>query len=365
MADEMSRAFQRTAIPQPGFLDRLRGRVPRAAVVVEIRNILATTKFDEIRESDVADVLAKAKLLPRDALAELSAIFEDAALALTTDREMSDADSHALDVLKRAFELSDADAQGAIERAVSTVYERALHTAMAGDFTADDKARLDQIATALRLRRERATELYSSAAHAVLQAALNAALADHRYSTSDEEHLEKLANALGAKLQFDPKTTEMLTRLRLLGEVEKGRLPSCDVAILLQRGEICHHAIMGVAHKELRTVTKRINYGGPTASIKIMKGLRWRMGSLAVQRVTQDVMTEVDRVDVFITSKKVFLKGLRKNTSIPLGKVIHFTVYSDGLQLEKESGKDVYLVGSGDWELAGACLDAASRKAHA
>ena len=36
-----------------------------------------------------------------------------------------------------------------------------------------------------------------------------------------------------------------------------------------------------------------------------------------------------------------------------------------GLQTEKESGEDVYLIGSGDWEMAGACLDAAARKAHA
>jgi hypothetical protein len=44
------------------------------------------------------------------------------------------------------------------------------------------------------------------------------------------------------------------------------------------------------------------------------------MGSVALQRVTQDVMTEIDRVDVYITSKKVFLKGLKKGTSIPLTK---------------------------------------------
>jgi hypothetical protein len=96
-----------------------------------------------------------------------------------------------------------------------------------------------------------------------------------------------------------------------------------------------------------------------------MKGLRWRMGSIAVQRVTQDVMTDIDRVDVDITSKKVFLNGTRKNTSIPLTKVAHFTVYTDGLQIERESGKDAYLIGAGDWEIAGACLDAAARKTRA
>jgi hypothetical protein len=364
MTDDLSRAFQIATVPQAGLLDRLRGRVPRAAAFVEIRNLLATTAFDHVRESDVAEILAKAKLLPRDAARELNAIYGDAALALTRDRDLSDADIHALDVLKRAFELTDAEAVEALERAVTTVYERALHDAIAGTFTPADKLRLEQVATALRLREARARELYGQAAHTALQTALTQTLADRKYTASDEQHLQILANALGAKLQFDAKTATLLTRLRLLSQIEEGELPTCTAPILFQRGEVCYQAITGVTYKELRTVTKRINYSGPVASIKIIKGLRWRMGSIAVQRVTQDVLQEIDCVDVYITSKKVFLKGLRKNTSIPLTKVTHFTVFTDGLHIEKESGKDAYLVGTGDWEIAGACLDVAARKAH-
>jgi len=32
------------------------------------------------------------------------------------------------------------------------------------------------------------------------------------------------------------------------------------------------------------------------------------------------------------------------------------------VQIEKDTGKDPYFVGAGDWELAGACLDAALNK---
>jgi len=39
---------------------------------------------------------------------------------------------------------------------------------------------------------------------------------------------------------------------------------------------------------------------------------------------------------------------------------MHFTVYKDGLQIDKQTGKDFYCLGDGDWELAGACLEAAS-----
>ena len=74
-----------------------------------------------------------------------------------------------------------------------------------------------------------------------------------------------------------------------------------------------------------------------------MKDLPWRMRSIAVQRVSQDVVTDIDRVDVHITSKKVFLNGSRKNTSIPT-KVAHFTVYNDGPQFCCTSGRSLIVI---------------------
>src|SRR5438105_2056086 len=168
MPDELTPGFQVKVVPKAGLLDKLRGRVPKEAAIVEIRNILATTAFDQVRESEIADALAKAKLLPREANAELTAVFEEAALVLTNDRELGDSDRHALDVLKRAFELSEEEAEVALERAVSTIYEQTLRKATAGPFTSADKVRLDQVATALRLRGDRARELYSTAARAAL-----------------------------------------------------------------------------------------------------------------------------------------------------------------------------------------------------
>ena len=73
-------------------------------------------------------------------------------------------------------------------------------------------------------------------------------------------------------------------------------------------------------------------------------------------------MTQLDTGNLYITSKRVLFDGTKKNVSIPLGKITNFTVFKDGLQVEKEAGKDPYFIGASDWELAGACLDSAARK---
>ena len=86
------------------------------------------------------------------------------------------------------------------------------------------------------------------------------------------------------------------------------------------------------------------------------------MGSIALRKVTTDVMMKLDTGTLYITSKRLFFDGSQRNRSLPLGKITKYTVFKVGLQIEMYNGKDPYFVGAGDWELAGACLDGALNK---
>src|SRR6267154_867758 len=102
MADDLSRAFQIAVAPRP---------VSSTNIEVACRGRLHSLRFATFSPRRHLTRCARAT-----SLTSWSAIFEDAALALTGDREVSDADRHALDVLKRAFELTDTEADAAVER---------------------------------------------------------------------------------------------------------------------------------------------------------------------------------------------------------------------------------------------------------
>src|SRR5688500_1345418 len=102
MSDQPIRGFEVSPTPKAGMIGRLFGRVPRETAFIEVRNILATIPFEQVRKSDIAGALAKAKLLCRDATKELAGIFEHAALLVTVDSELSDADRRGLAALQRA-----------------------------------------------------------------------------------------------------------------------------------------------------------------------------------------------------------------------------------------------------------------------
>jgi tellurite resistance protein len=343
------------------MIGRLFGRVPRSTAFVEVRNILATTPFEQVCGRDIAGALVKAKLHCRDATKELTGIFEHAALLAAVDRELSDSDRRGLAALQRAFELTDAEAASAIESAVGQVFEWVMREALSdGTFTEQEKAGLEATSKALGMSDAQTERLYKTAALAAVNAAFSGAIADRRYTKDEEAHVTALAESLGVTIKQDESTAALVARFRLMGQIEDGVFPSIDVPILLHRGEVCHFLAVA-AHHEIKTVTKRINYSGPTASIKIMKGVRWRAGSIAIEKVTADVMIQLDTGILYITSKRVFFDGTKKNVSIPLGKITNFTVFKDGLQIEKEAGNDLYFLGASDWELAGACLDGAAR----
>ena len=54
MTDDLISPFEVEPIPKSGPVGRLFRRVPRQAAFVAVRNILATTPFESVRESDVA-----------------------------------------------------------------------------------------------------------------------------------------------------------------------------------------------------------------------------------------------------------------------------------------------------------------------
>ena len=139
-------------------------------------------------------------------------------------------------------------------------------------------------------------------------------------------------------ITIDFTDTDVIERLKEKWIIENGELKIVQVPINLQRNEQCYFATW-VDWLENRTVTKRINYGGPTARIKIMKGVYYRLGSIGVQRITSEEVHLIDSGQLYLTNKRIIFVGGKKNSNIPLNKILSINPYSDGVEVEKDSGK--------------------------
>jgi len=120
-------------------------------------------------------------------------------------------------------------------------------------------------------------------------------------------------------------------------------LPEIHVDLNLQKGEKCFFQ-SNAKWYEYRSVTKRVNYGGVTTRIKIIKGVYYRTGSLNVNRVTNNELKLINSGNIFLTNKRIIFTGNEKNSIIKMDKILSFTPYADGVEIDKETGKNPTII---------------------
>ena len=182
------------------------------------------------------------------------------------------------------------------------------------------------------------------------------------YTLNDEEKavFEKLLN-ICTGLPVDEKNY-WLNKIHLhhtLYEIEhKDTLPIYDpseVNILFKNKEVLHFSSSAQMMKKKR-VTRKVSYSGPVASIKICKGLRYRIGSVHVSRSVEEFWTVEDTGTFWISNMRIGFIGDTKNFVFPLAKLLSLTDGESGLNIFKEGRTNPFIVSMPDYELPCAIL---------
>lgn len=210
-----------------------------------------------------------------------------------------------------------------------------------GRIDESEKKRVWHLASVLQLDDETAKDVYRQAVKETMDSYTKPIFESQVYSPDDESRMYAAAKNLGLNLTFPPEIQNKLVQYRQNWEIMNGKLPVLNTNMHLQAGEVLHHVQEAALYEE-RTETRRVNYGGFTYSQKIIGNLRWRMGTIAPQRITQDVWKQIDCGQVFLTSKRIIFSGQHGNKVIPYSKVLHFEAYSNGVQIQKDSGKSPF-----------------------
>lgn len=104
--------------------------------------------------------------------------------------------------------------------------------------------------------------------------------------------------------------------------------------------------------KEQRTHTTKINYSGVTSSIRIMKGVYWRSGSVKPMNEKTTQLETIHTGRLLLTNKRLVVIDDNGSTSqVMYSGINNIVPYSDAIGVMKSRGKDVYLTGNFDTEI--------------
>jgi hypothetical protein len=349
--------LQSSPLRNPTLFQRLFHRPVKQNAIIEITNLLAENPIGSVSLTQVAEILKTHDLAFGDLVDSFLGIFRKVLGHAAADRELSAEDRDDLAHLQMILNLPDDGAAHIREEVLSDLYANSLAGALTdGRMSPEERSRLAAVAASFGLPDKRVKDIYESQVLKVLQWRFDQIVTDARVTDAEEAALKEMATNLGVTLRHDLRTRELYDRFRLLAQIEAGQLPTIDPGITLQRGETCH-ASLACTHNEIRKQTTSYRYSGPTASVKIIGPIRWRFGQVSVQRMSRDVMTQLDSGTLYVTNKRLLFDGAQNSKSIALKKIIRFTVHSDGIKIEKDTGKDQYFIGSGDSEVLGAVLE--------
>lgn len=179
---------------------------------------------------------------------------------------------------------------------------------------------------------------------------------DQRITEDEKKSIEAIVNYFGLDFKDIKFDQNAFNKYYTLALIDSGTLPAIpegkhDLNIVFKEGEVLHFGQSAVLRKLKRT-TSRVNYGGFSGSIKIMKGVRYRTGSLGVSTETTETLAAEDNGGFYLTNQRVGFIGNRKHFSLPYSKIGSFELKPDGLYIFKDGKEVPYILTMDDYEVS-------------
>lgn len=247
------------------------------------------------------------------------------------------------------------------KREAKSEYDETLKKFLAdGKLDENEKKQLEELSTKCGLTKEDLADAHKKATSLMFNNISN----DERITDEEKNDLESLMSYF----DLSPKDFEFnqnnFNKFYSLALIDKGILPTpahTGLNVIFKKDEVLHW-LCGATLKKQKRVTESIGYSGLAGSIKIMKGLRYRVGSIRLAPQTREVTVDEDSGNFWMTNQRVGFLGSRKNFSFPYNKILSFELYKDGISIHKEGKEKPYIVGLNDVELPAAILSAILNK---
>ena len=140
----------------------------------------------------------------------------------------------------------------------------------------------------------------------------------------------------------------------VLRDIFSGKLPpEMDVKsrlpINFQKGEQVVWVFQNSKYLEDK-VRRQFVGGSQGVSVRVMKGVYYRVGAFKGQAVEHTERVHLDSGLVVITDKNIYFAGSSKSTRIPYSKIISFEPYSDGIGIMRDAATakpQIFVTGDG------------------
>jgi hypothetical protein len=124
---------------------------------------------------------------------------------------------------------------------------------------------------------------------------------------------------------------------------------NANLPINLQKGEQIVWAFPAADYLEDKTKRQYVG-GSQGVSVRIMKGVDYRVGAFKGQPVERTERVHIDTGWVVITNKHIYFAGSARSLRIPYSKVVSFLPFDDGIGIIRDAANakpQIFVTGDG------------------
>ncbi|AEH50333.1 hypothetical protein [Pseudothermotoga thermarum] len=187
------------------------------------------------------------------------------------------------------------------------------------------------------------------------QAALHF-LSDGNLSKEEEEKLYNFAKFFNLE-QKDLDNNGFYTKVvqaGVLRDIMEGKLPTrvvldTHLPFNFQKGETLVWVFQNVKYFESRVKHEYVG-GTQGVSIRIAKGIYYRIGGFKGYPVEKTEVVHIDTGIMAVTDKHIYFHGSLRSFRIPYSKIVSFQPYSDGIGIQRDAASakpQIFLTGDG------------------
>ena len=333
--------FEKKPLVEASFWQRISGSKNSLNAFIEFNNLLAEQGILGVTKEHVLSICEKYKIedWKKEFNEELRSCFVLAIGFFLSDSEISTSEVEELEHMAGLLCITNDEKEKIYTSSGLKVYDE-LYAKFIGDelLSDEDRAILLKIQEAFSLKQESISSLIQKHVSEIANRLIKGIIEDKRVGPGELDVFFSTCSSLGVNYSFQEESQKIIDGYRENWKLENEQLVPIDVAINLKKGEVCYYK-KNVTWHELRTVTHGFSYGGPALNFKIVKGISFRAGRMAVKRITTDEMKELDMGVLYVTNQRLIFDGLVKNNTWTYKSILAIEPYEDGIRVEKEKGK--------------------------
>ena len=339
------RIYSKQGLKKPTFIQKILGQKVKENAVIELNNLLAEKELQTITVDEVYTIAAKYSVsFQNDYDNEISDFYKEYLNSCLEDKFLSQEELGDLKHLKYLLGLNDKRVNEIHEELAGKIYKNEVEKVIQdGELDEEERVFIEKLQNDLKLPQDVADLIYQKSGQELIRSFMDNAIADAKLTPQEEKELLAISRNLNAELKLDEATKSDLEKYKLYWQIENDEMPELIVDLNIPRSERCYFAAEESSWYEETEATDHSHFAQSNLSLKIAKGLYWRERNREALDLHNDEWVSVDSGSLYLTNKRLFFRGNNGDKILLLSRILDFIVYENGIKIEKNNDKDVFI----------------------